>query len=69
MLYIVYKQGITMSNKRATIEQKNENINRKKEIQKSIWKKLGIKVDKVVQSKGTSLWILWIILVLSTKNF
>lgn len=54
MLHISYEQGILTSNKRATLEQKNSIANKKKEIQNGLWKKLGIKVDKVVQRKGTS---------------
>jgi hypothetical protein len=52
MLHIAYKKGILESNKRASVEQKNEMTIQKKKIQNGLWEKLGIKVDKVVQGKG-----------------
>ncbi|KAL4143561.1 hypothetical protein QTP88_005879 [Uroleucon formosanum] len=54
MLHIAYKKGILESNKRISVEQKNEMAIQKKKIQNGLWEKLGIKVDKVVQGKGTS---------------
>lgn len=54
MPHIAYKKGILDSNKRASIEQKNEMAIQKKKIQNGLWEKLGIKVDKVVKGKGTS---------------
>jgi len=54
MFHIAYKKGILESNKRASVEQKNEIAIQKNKIQNGLWEKLGIKVDKVVQGKGTS---------------
>lgn len=55
ILHISYKLGYKKPSVRgATVEQKEEIEKRKKDVQENLWKNLGIKVDRVVQGKGTS---------------
>lgn len=54
VLYIAYKLESAPTTKRTTSEQKKKIEEKKKEIQFRLWNELGIKVDKVVQGRGTS---------------
>lgn len=54
VLHIAYKLESAPTTKRTTPEQKKKIEEKKKEIQFRLWNELGIKVDKVVQGRGTS---------------
>ncbi|CAI6372175.1 unnamed protein product [Macrosiphum euphorbiae] len=54
VLHIAYKLESAPTTKRTTSEQKKKIEEKKKEIQFRLWNELGIKVDKVVQGRGTS---------------
>lgn len=53
-MHIAYKLESAPTTKRTTPEQKKKIEKKKKEIQFRLWNELGIKVDKVVQGRGTS---------------
>lgn len=55
ILHIAYKLEIKKYSLRGTSEEEKKMCDlRKKEIQETLWKSIGIKVDKVVQGSGTS---------------
>ncbi|KAL4152899.1 hypothetical protein QTP88_000732 [Uroleucon formosanum] len=54
VLHIAYKLESAATTKRTTSEQKKKIEEKKKKIQFRLWNELSIKVDKVVQGRGTS---------------
>jgi len=54
VLHISYKLESAATTKRTTAEQKNGIAEKKKLVQSRLWNELGLKVDKVVQGRGTS---------------